>query len=223
MMSRLLMPTRAMTGALVLSLASVAAADDQPAGRPPTEEPSASGLRFSLRSGIGMPIGSSFTGSGALSDTVTGYIPLRLDIGYRIARHFYVGVDGELAAIVPAGCTSGFTCSGTHTRVGVMVAYHFRPSETFDPYFGVGTGYEVLHTSRSIDGAGVDIAARGFELVDLELGGDVRLGRSWRIGPVLSGSIGRFTTIAVNGTPSTDFETVLHAWAALGFRGAFDL
>lgn len=220
MMRRLLI---AMTAALLLSVPGVAAADDQPVATPPTAEPSASGLRFGLRTGVALPIGSSFPGSGALSDTITGYIPLRLDIGYRIERHFYVGIDGELAAIVPAGCTSGFTCSGTHTRVGVMVAYHLLPSDTFDPYFGIGTGYEVLRTSRSADGTSVDIVARGFELIDLELGGDVRLGRSWRIGPVLSGSIGRFTTIAVNGTPSTDFETVLHAWAALGFRGAFDL
>lgn len=213
----------AMTGALALSLSSVAGADDQPAETPKTAEPGASGLRFSLRTGVALPIGSSFPGSGALSDTITGYVPLRLDIGYRIERHFYIGVDAELAAIVPAGCTSGFTCSGTHSRLGVMVAYHLRPSETFDPYFGVGTGYEVLRTSRSIDSTSVDIVARGFELIDLELGGDVRLGRSWRIGPVVSGSVGKFTTVAVNGTPSTDFETVLHAWVALGFRGAFDL
>ena len=104
-----------------------------------------------------------------------------------------------------------------------MVAYHFLPSGAFDPYLGVGTGYEVLSTSRSVDGASVDIVARGLELLDLELGGDARLGRSWRIGPVLSGSLGRYTSVSVNGTTSTDFATLLHAWAMLGVRGAFDL
>ncbi len=215
----------AVTAALSLGLCvpGVAAADDHPAGTPRNDEPSTSGLRVGLRAGVALPFGSAFTGSGALSDTITGYVPLRIDVGYRFARHFYVGVDGQLAAIVPAGCASGFTCSGTNTRIGVMVAYHFAPGGTFDPHVGVGTGYEVLHTSRAIDGAAVDITARGLELLDLEAGGDVRLGRAWRIGPVLSGSLGRFTSVAVNGTPSTDYATALHAWAMLGIRGAFDL
>ncbi|MDB5215694.1 MAG: hypothetical protein JWO86_3621 [Myxococcaceae bacterium] len=212
----------AAVAALLLAFTGVASADDQPANVP-SHEPSASGLRFGLRTGVALPFGSAFTGSGSLSDTITGYVPIRADIGFRIARHLYVGVNGELGKIVPAQCVSGFSCSGTHTRIGLMAAYHFRPSATFDPYVGAGTGYEVLHTSRSIDSAGVDITARGFELLDLEAGGDVRLARAWRIGPVLSGSLGRFTSIAVNGTTSTDYETALHAWAMLGLRGAFDL
>lgn len=208
---------------LTLCRPGVAAADDRPTGVAPGEQPSDSGLRFGLRTGVALPFGSAFTGSGALSDTVTGYVPVRIDVGYRFARHFYVGIDGQLAAIVPAGCTTGFTCSGTDTRVGVMIAYHFAPSSAFDPHVGVGTGYEILHTSRSIDSAAVAITARGFEMLDLELGADVRPARAWRIGPVLSGSMGRFTSVAVNGNPSTDYETAMHGWAMLGIRGAFDL
>ncbi len=213
------------SAALVLSLSSAAAADDRIERTPETEaeQPSTSGLRLGLRSGVALPLGTAFSGSGALSDTITGYVPLRLDIGYRFARHFYLGVDGQLAAIVPASCTSGFTCSGTDTRVGVMVAYRFAPSARFDPYVGVGTGYEILSTSRSVGSASVGISARGFELVDLELGGDVRVGRAWRVGPVLSGSVARFTSVAVNGITSTDYATTTHAWAMLGLRGAFDL
>lgn len=208
-------------GAVLLTLASPAAADEPAA--PPTMDVPASGLRFGLRAGVALPFGSAFNGSGSLSDTITGYVPVRVDVGYRIERHFYVGVDAQLAAIVPAGCTSGFTCSGTNTRVGFMVAYHFAPTATFDPYVGVGAGYEVLHTRRSVDSASVDIVARGFELADLEVGGDVRLRPSWRIGPVLSGSLGRYSSLDVNGTRSTDYATAVHVWAVLGLRGAFDL
>jgi hypothetical protein len=144
-------------------------------------------------------------------------------VGFRIERHFYVGIDGQVAAIVPAGCTGGFSCSGTNTRVGVMVAYHLLPTKVIDPYLGVGVGYEVLHTSRSFGDASVDITARGFEVIDAELGADVRLGRAWRIGPVVSGSLGRYTSVAVNGTTSTDFDTLQHVWINIGVRGAFDL
>ena len=53
----------------------IAAAEDQAAGVPRSEEPSASGLRFGLRTGVALPFGSAFSGSGSLSDTITGYVP----------------------------------------------------------------------------------------------------------------------------------------------------
>jgi opacity protein-like surface antigen len=209
--------------ALLLSLSTAAFADEQPAAAPPAGEVSPTGPRVGVRTGVGLPIGSAFAGSGGLSDTIAAYVPLRLDVGYRIERHFYVGIDGQVAAIIPNGCTGGFRCSGTSTRVGVMVAYHLLPTKVFDPYLGIGIGYEVLHTSRSFGDASVDITARGFELIDAELGADLRLGRAWRIGPVVSGSLGRYTSVAVNGTTSTDFDTLQHAWINIGVRGAFDL
>jgi len=158
-----------------------------------------------------------------MSDTIYGYVPVRLDAGYRIARHLYVGIDAQLAAIIPAGCTTGFSCSGMDTRLGIMVAYHLFPTELVDPYIGIGTGYEILETRRSVGTTSVDITARGFELINGDLGADVRIGRSWRVGPVVSGSVARYTSVAVNGIYSTDFTTLLHAWAMVGVRGAFDL
>ncbi len=74
-----------------------------------------------------------------------------------------------------------------------------------------------------MDGASTAITARGVELLDLELGADVKATRALRIGPVLSTSIGRFTTVSVNGTPTRDFDTALHAWMMIGMRGAYDL
>ena len=210
---------------LSLFLPGVASADEQARAAPPTADADlpASGPRFGVRTGLARPIGSAFSGSSALSDTIYGYVPLRLDAGYRIERHFYVGIDAQLAAIIPAGCTSGYSCSGTNTRLGMMVAYHLLPTKLVDPYLGVGMGYEVLHTTRSVGTTSVDITARGFELLDAELGADVRLGRSWRVGPVISGSLARYTGVAVNGIESTDFTTLLHVWVMAGVRGAFDL
>ncbi len=215
--------TAALATALLLSLPVAAAADDQPAAEPRAREPTPSGFRLGLRTGVGRPFGASFNGSGSMTDTVSAYLPVRLDVGYRIERHFYVGIAAQLASIVPANCITGFTCSGTDTRVGLMAAYHLLPTRTIDPYVGLGVGYEILHTSRSIDSFTTDITARGFELFDLELGADIRPGGGWRFGPVISGSLGRFTSVAVNGTDTTDFEKTLHVWALAGVRGAFDL
>ncbi len=209
--------------ALALAVPSTALADEQSPPIPQTNDLPASGPRFGVRTGLARPIGSAFAGSSALSDTIYGYVPVRLDAGYRIARHFYVGIDAQLAAIIPAGCTTGFSCSGMDTRLGLMVAYHFLPTKVVDPYVGVGVGYEILETKRSVGTTSVDITARGFELINGDIGADVRIGRSWRVGPVISGSVARYTSVAVNGIYSTDFTTLLHAWAMIGVRGAFEL
>jgi hypothetical protein len=84
-------------------------------------------------------------------------------------------------------------------------------------------GYERLVVSRTVDGSTGEIAARGLELVDLDIGVDLRPTRSLRIGPVLSSSLARYTRVSINGTSTTDFDPALHAWVLLGFRGAYDL
>jgi hypothetical protein len=200
-----------------------ALAEDQPAASATGEETRSSGLRLALRTGVAVPIGEAFVASGALSSTITGYVPLRLDVGYRIDRHFYVGVAGQLAAVVANACPSDGSCSGTASRFGALIAYHALPSRELDPWIGIGMGFETLSVSRSTSGSKVDIAARGLELLDLELGADLRATRTLRLGPVLSTSLGRYTSVSVNDTATRDFDTSLHAWVMLGFRGAFDL
>lgn len=218
---RLLAATFALCAASALP--AVAAAQDGPAAQTPYDERSPSGVRVALRSGVAVPLGEAFVTSGKLSSTITGYVPLRLDLGYRFARHFYVGVAAQLAVIVPNGCPEDSRCSGTSSRFGAMVAYHLLPDRPFDPWLGAGMGFETLKVSRAVNGTGVDVSARGLELLDVELGADVRATRALRLGPVLSTSIGRYTTVSVNGTPTRDFDTALHAWVMFGFRGAFDL
>jgi outer membrane protein len=202
----------------------VAAADvDEPGPPPPGHEVTPSGPRLALRSGVAVPFGPAYTASGALSDTITGYVPLRVDVGYRIARRFYIGANAELATILPNQCPAGASCSGTHIRFGVMAAYHYLPASLVDPWIGVGMGYERLTVSRTVDGTTGEISASGLELVDLELGMDLRLWRSFRFGPVVSGALGQYTRIAINGVPTSDFDAAPHAWVLVGLRGAYDL
>jgi hypothetical protein len=188
-----------------------------------SEEPPPSGMRVALRSGFAVPIGVPFTGGGTLSDTIAGQVPLRVDIGFRIQRHFYIGGMGQLGMVLPRHCPSGASCSGTDGRVAAMAAWHFLPELRLDPWIGVGMGFEILTISRSVDGAAVDIAMRGVELLNAEVGADLRAARGLRMGPVLSTSVGRFTSITVNGTSTRDFDAAVHGWLMLGLRGAFDL
>jgi hypothetical protein len=180
------------------------------------------GTRIAVRTGFAVPAGESFASSGPIADTVAGYVPLRLDLGYRLADHFYFGVTGQLAAVVPNACPSGTSCSGTNVRLGGMLAYHLRPSGAFDPWLGLGIAYEQLSTSRSVGDEHVDVSARGLELFGLELGADYRANNALRLGPVVSSSVGRFTRVDVNGA-SSDFDPSVHAWVMLGLRAAYDL
>jgi hypothetical protein len=198
-------------------------ADEPPTSRVAEELPRATGLSLALRTGVALPVGEVFLSSGALSSTVTGYVPVRLDVGLRYRRHFYVGIAAQLARVVPADCPSGGRCSGSDARVGVMIAYHLLPTRTVDPWLGVGVGFERLNVSRALGGASVDVTARGLELLDVELGADVRATRALRLGPVLSTSIGRYSTVTVNEVTTRDFQPATHAWVMLGVRGALDL
>jgi hypothetical protein len=202
---------------------SIASASDVTMSPGASREPTPSGPRIALRSGVAVPFGYAFTASGALSDTITGYVPLRLDVGYRIARHYYIGVDAQLATVLPNACPVGGSCSGSDLRFGVMAAYHLLPGSVVDPWLGLGTGYEHLRVSRTVDGSTGKISARGLELLDLDIGVDVRPTRSLRLGPVLSSSIARYTRVSLNGSSTSDFDPALHAWVLLGFRGAYDL
>jgi hypothetical protein len=210
-------------GGVLLATSASATEPEHPMAPAARVEPSPSGPRVGLRSGLALPVGTMFTSSGAMNETIAGYVPLRLDIGYRLASHFYVGANAQFATVLPKACPSGASCTGTDMRVGLTAAFHLLPRRLVDPWIGVGMGIEWLNVSRTVDGTTVDVNARGLELIDVELGADVRPAAVLRIGPVLSGSVGRYTRIAVNGVETTDFTPSLHSWVMLGVRGAFDM
>jgi hypothetical protein len=188
------------------------------------DEPASSGPRIALRSGVALPVGAIYDASGPLSQSVSGYVPVRIDAGLRFARgRFYLGLAGQLAAVFPNACASGATCSGTDARVAAMFAVHLLPDRFADPWLGIGAGFETFSLSRRADGAKVDLAANGLELVDLDLGVDFRPAPRVRLGPVVSATLGRFTSVTVNGAESQDFDPMLHSWILLGIRGAYDL
>lgn len=186
-------------------------------------QPTPNGPRLALRSGFALPVGSAFYASGSLSDTIAGYVPVRIDLGWRFREHFYAGAFGQLAEIVPNNCPSGATCSGENARMGFMLAAHLFPRRMLDPWLGLGMGYEMHDVTRVVDGFQSRISARGIELLDADIGIDVRAWKGLRVGPVLSMSMGQFTQASVNDVATKDFQTQTHGWVLLGVRGAYDL
>jgi opacity protein-like surface antigen len=229
----------AVSSALTLSLATFAAqAEENGAATtvtPDTATATASssnegpkGFELGARLGFGLPLGSTQKGS-ELSDGTSGQIPLWIDAGYRITPNIYVGAYGQLGHVLlkDAGCANATDCGAQSYRIGANAHYHFMPSQKFDPWAGVGIGYEWLHASGKVRGADVSSTTGGFEFVNLQLGGDYRLSPNAAIGPFASFSVGQFSSNSVTAggeTRSSDIEkTALHEWLTLGVRGVFDL
>jgi hypothetical protein len=223
-------------------------------GQPPPpgyggENPAGSGVpwmafEFGVRLAFGIPFGGVNGNNGNDLNHVVGnqIAPLWLDAGARIASNWYVGgyfaygfasladqftPSGQTAGICK---TTGVGCSSSDIRLGIDGAYHVLPDGRFDPWFGVGFGYEWLSTSTSGAGGNLSEGISGWEFFNLQAGLDFRLADG------LLG-IGPFVTLSFDEYSSTSQPTDLHGgttggsvsnqsfheWLLFGVKGDFDL
>jgi len=200
--------------------------------RPSYYEP---GFSVGLRTGFGFPLGDRADVQGqkdSLGSNFSGLLPLWLDAGYRISKVFYVGAYFQYGFLfVPdSACPPGRQidgCSGHDIRVGPSVHFHIVPDGGFDPWVGLGLGYEAA--TFSVHGV-EQTASRtnaGFEFANVQLGADVHpiFGIDW--GPFVSFSIDEYTTETQN-LPVGDSKTyklpspTIHYFLVLGMRVALD-
>jgi hypothetical protein len=197
-------------------------------------------LELGARTGVALPFGSVASGS-QLSDSIDAQIPVQIDLGFRPDPHLFIGAYGSYGFLLPAsGVCQGGSCSGSDVRAGLEAQFHFRPGRRFDPWLGVGTGYEWLHLASWSPGKvqdGIDtstdanLTLRGWEIVNAQAGLDYALCTGVRVGPFVGFSIGEFenasqsyTVRGIEHASSTDIQqTALHEWLTLGLRGSFDL
>jgi hypothetical protein len=201
---------RSLTAALIavaVASASPARADD-------------SGFTVGLRASYAFPRGQVVTASN-LSDMVAGSIPLWFDLGYRFTKSFQVGAYAQYAGLFGlsrvASCPVNGNCSSNSTRFGLETSYAFFPDASFDPWVGLGLGYESL--GANVEGS--DRTVRGFEGL-AQLGLDWHVTKSFSFGPFLSASVGRFGGESLGGV-STDFsDTAYHTWLQAGLKTSFN-
>ncbi|WP_164021492.1 outer membrane beta-barrel protein [Pyxidicoccus trucidator] len=201
------------------------------------------GFVLGLRAGYGVPFGNAVgtedeDDEGAkLSDTVSGVIPLQVDLGYFINSNLYLGASfqyglGQFAE----DCDGDFddaSCGVTQLRVGLNLAYHFSPSATLSPWLGVGVGYEHLSLNVSGEAAGTSIdastTASGFEFVNAQGGVDFRVSDKISVGPFATLTVAQYSTsgvkLDVEGDSPLDFDEsedienkAIHAWLYGGVR-----
>jgi len=197
----------------------------------PKPETPDSGFSFGARVGYGIPLGSATGAPGDDLDKVySGALPLVLDVGYRVTPNVYFGLYGQYGFGIVAsnpGCSNGVTCTGTSTRFGLNVHYHFQPKETADPWIGGGIGYEWASVDLSGPGGQGSISMSGWELFNLQMGIDFRASPLVRIGPFVALSAAEYTdasaTINSQNRSGSVSNQALHEWLTLGIRTQFDL
>ncbi len=180
-----------------------------------------------LRLGYSIPLGKAGGDEDEeldLSFVSSGQIPIWLDLGYRVTPNLVLGLYGSYAfGFVGDACVEGADCSANQIRFGVQGQYHLSPGESFNPWFGLGIGYEILNLHFEGQGSDFDESFKGFEFANLQVGGDFKVSDSVGIGPFVSFSLGQYSSVGF-GDSSEDLEKkTLHEWLTIGARGAFNL
>ena len=190
------------------------------------------GLDVGLRVGYGIPFGDIDGNRGSLADWVTGAVPFVIEAGYRFNRHLTMGPTFQYAYVQvkqngQTGCTAGSGCTGWDFHAGFQALYRLDVEATMVPWFGLGVGYEWTNYSGSVAGVGFSGSAAGWELANLQLGGDVPVGTGFTVGPYVSFSVGRYDSesgaLGTLNSSSGISNPALHAWLQFGARFAFSL
>jgi hypothetical protein len=234
-----------------LLLSTTAAAVFTVSAAPAFADGGPTGIELGLRAGYALPFGNASgggsstttttngttvttTGGGSsLSDGVSGQIPLWVDAGYRITPNFYVGGFLQYGfAFIPnnstTGCgQSGVSCSGHDVMFGVDAHYHVMPAAPFDPWVGLGFGYEILTFNLSQGSQSADVSASGWQFVNFQVGGDYHVTPSFGVGPFVALSLGQYSSASTSsGATSTSNDIpnkAMHEWLTFGLRGVYDI
>lgn len=215
---------------VVLLVSSVAAAQSRNQAQR-DERPDRAGLDLAVRVGYAIPFGDVDGDRGSLSGRVSGAVPFVIEAGYRFDRHFTLGPYFQYAIAqvqenTNTGCTGNTDCSGWVVRTGLEGLYHFDTSSVVAPWVGLGAGYEWTSYSGSAANVGFSASANGWEFVNVQVGGDFRLGQNVTLGPFVSFSVARYgsesgTLGGLTGSSDVTNPSV-HEWLQIGARFGFE-
>ncbi len=214
---------------LTVAGTTASAAPDLPAPPlgPRVDDPVIKGFQIGLRAGYVRALDASSASS--LTYQTPSLLPIQLDLGYRTSTHVYLGLTGQLAVASRTDCANAVgTCAAKDYRIGGTFQYHFSPLRTFDPWFGLGLGYEILHLSGVSGDSGAHVTRTGIVLFDAQLGGDFALGsglRAPKLGPFVGMAMGAngHESGVVYGRNIDRSPVHDHQWVTLGVRGTYDL
>ncbi len=156
---------------------------------------------------------------------------LLFEVGAKVHDHIFVGgylgggLGGSGSEFQSMCGRSDVSCLSSLLRIGFEAQYHFIPDGLFNPWAGVGLGYEAASLHVRGPGGEANVSASGLELADFMIGADLRVSQKVGLGPVLSASVAQYGTAKIesNGTTrSGDIgDRAIHSWFNLGARAVF--
>ena len=193
----------------------------------------ADGGKFSLglRAARAVPFGTAGDGWN-LNELTTVGAPLQIDADYRVGDNWRLGAYFSVAPLKIADEAKsslqglGLSKVGGHCqqRVGLQVAYDFRPQARFSPWVAVGAGYEWTRYAAATlpTGMETEIGMGGLDAA-LQVGGSYKVTSRFAIGPYAAFDLGRFGRNVRweeggDATSSKILEKGTHQWVRFGVK-----
>jgi hypothetical protein len=184
------------------------------------------GFQMAFRTGATFPAGR-LRGDTELADVFGWQIPLMVELGGKPNKHLFVGgyvgfgLGGSSSG--PGGCGVGATeCVSFSARVGFEIQYHIAPDDRLNPWLGYGIGYQSISLSRTNNGRETTDRASGWEYGRFMAGLDVRVSKSFGVGPFAELSVGEYLSESStqNGFGSSNdiIQSRPHFWVTIGPR-----
>ncbi len=177
------------------------------------------GLFLSGNAEVGVPV----------SDILGNQVNFGVEGGLRLSRHLALALYGDFGVGDPGRDVQAFCneapaidCSGSTTRVGLMLRHTFDPAARVTPWIGVGTGlsYGAVTTHDGMSGGGSDTVVRysGWEMLRLQGGFDVRSNPVFGVGFYGGVSFSRFDEFKNSAETVSLSDTTTHTAVEAGIR-----
>lgn len=157
--------------------------------------------------------------------TNNGQIFIWGDLGYSPIPHLFLGLYLSAGYVLADSCEEA-TCMGWDLRGGPEAIVRFLPFTQISPMLGAGFGYEWMTRSRSQDDTSSRSTQHGLELLNVQLGLDVRR-KDEIYGLFLLYTLGRFTHSSFSSDAGGDSSVsiakpAIHNWLGIGLRGVVE-
>ena len=192
--------------------------------------PARVGFQMAFRTGYSIPMGTLAKGvwvDGSdlkMSDTVTGQVPIIVDIGGKvipelfIGGYFGLGFGGTAGKINDECKATNTSCLGLSLQLGIEAQYHILPRGSVNPWLGYGIGVESLGVSGAQGDTTQTTTFTGYQFARLSAGADFRINRGFGVGPFVEYSLGRYNTVHGDGKDFDLPNKAGHQWLTLGVR-----
>jgi len=195
-------------------------AQEVTASSPSTLRAADNALEITLGAGYAQGFGDIGANQRNLTDQSSAGGELQLGVGYRINPNFMVGTYGSGSVHATGDYTTG---GNVYTATaGLQTNYHFLPTETWDPWIGVGSGWRALWINHANGGTDT---RHGLDIARVTAGVDYRVNSQFALSPYVGAGVTTFLTqeLAADRGFSNVSSPKASVWIFGGLQGRFDV